>query len=275
VYFAGAVHKRPTTLARDRTVNDKHFVPVIGARQLSSITPLDVRRLVEAMAQRLAPATVRTNYGVLRAILSAAVDAELIAVSPCRGVKLPAVRRDELRFLSAEELVALGDEMPPEYRPTVYLAGVLGLRWSEVAGLRVGRIDFLRHTLAVVETCAEVAGKVTFADVKSPSSRRTLGVPPLLAAMLAEHLAGRARPGPDELVFVAPEGGPLRRSTFRTRVFNPAVRRAGFDGLTFHAPFGGRAHGRSWCPSGGHQSAARALVDSHHVRRVRARPARC
>jgi Phage integrase family len=65
--------------------------------------------------------------------------------------------------------------------------------------------------------------------------RRTLDVPPFLAAMLAEHLARRGRPDPDELVFVAPEGGPLRRSTFRTRVFNPAVLRAGLDGLTFHA----------------------------------------
>jgi integrase len=178
---------------------------------------------------------VRTNYGVLRAILSAAVDAEVIAVSPCRGVRLPAGRRRELRFLSAEELVALGEEMPLEYRPAVYLAGVLGLRWSEVAGLRVGRVDFLRHTLAVVETCAEVGGKATFADVKSASSRRTLDVPPFLGAMLAEHLARRGWPGPEELVLVAPKGGPLRRSTFRTRVFNPAARRAGLDRLTFHA----------------------------------------
>ena len=72
------------------------------------------------------------------------------------------------------------------------------MRWSEVAGLRIGRIDFLRHTLAVVETCAEVSGEVTFADVKSKSSRRTLDVPPFLLAMLAEHLARRDRPEPDE-----------------------------------------------------------------------------
>jgi integrase len=235
VYFSGAVHKRPTTLARDRVVNDKHFLPILGARTLTSLTPLDVRRLVEAMGQNLAPATVRTNYGVLRAILSAAVAAEVIVVTPCRGVRLPAERRSELRFLSAEELTRLGDATPIEYRPAIYLAGVLGLRWSEVAGLRVGRIDFARHALAVVETCAEVAGKVTFADVKTVSSRRTLDVPPFLGAMLAEHLLRRGRPGPDELVFVAPEGGPLRRSTFRTRLFNPGVRRARLDGLTFHA----------------------------------------
>ena len=35
-------------------------------------------------------------------------------------------------------------------------------------------------------------------------------------------------------MFVAPEGGPLRRSTFRTRVFDPAVNSADLEGLTFH-----------------------------------------
>jgi len=178
------------------------------------------------MAEQLAPATVRTNYGVLRAILRAAVEADLIAVSPCRGVRLPPDRRRKLRFVSSEELIALGKAMPVEYRPMVYLAGVLGLRWSEVVGLRVGRIDFLRRTLEVAETCAEVEGKLMFADVKTQASRRTLTIPPFLVAMLAEHLVVRGQPGPDELVFTAPEGGPLRRSLFRVRVFNPAVRRA-------------------------------------------------
>jgi integrase len=116
----------------------------------------------------------------------------------------------------------------------VYLAGVLGLRWSEIAGLRVGRIDLLRPTLEVAETCAEVGGRVAFAPPKTRASRRTLSVPAFVVAMLAEHFAHRGRSAADALVFVAPEGGPLRRSTFRTRVFDPAVRRAGLDGLTFH-----------------------------------------
>lgn len=233
-YFAGAFHKRPTTMARDKIVNDKHFIPVIGKRQLSSITPMDIRALVENMAKQLAPTTVRTDYGVLRAILSAAVDADLIAASPCRGVRLPAHARKEIRFLSADELERLADAMPAQYRAMTYLAGVLGLRWSEVAGLRVGRIDFSRKTLEIAETCAEVSGKVVFAPVKTRSSRRTLNMPPFVANMLVEHLASRGNPKPDELVFVAPEGGPLRRSTFRTRVFDPAVNRADLEGLTFH-----------------------------------------
>lgn len=217
-YFAGALHKRATTLARDKVVNEKHFIPTIGKRALSSLTPLDIRQLVEAMAEHLAPTTVRTDYGVLRAILSAAVEADLLAVTPCRGVRLPAYARRDIRFLSADELERLAGAIPEEYRPMAYLAGVFGLRWSEVAGLRVGRVDFLRRTLEITETCAEVDGKIVFADVKTRSSRRTLNVPAFVIDMLSEHLARRGKPAPEALVFVAPEGGPLRRSTFRTRI---------------------------------------------------------
>ncbi|HEY5013463.1 MAG TPA: site-specific integrase [Acidimicrobiia bacterium] len=233
-YFTAAVHKRATTLARDKTVNEKHFVAAFGSRTLSSLRPLDVRRVVETMSQTLAPATIRTNYGVLRAIMNAAVQSELIAVSPCRAVKLPAAKRREIRFLNAEDLRALADTTPAEYRPMIYLAGVLGLRWSEVAGLRVGRVNFLRKTVEIAETCSEVNGRIAFADTKTRASRRTLSVPSFVLTMLSEHVVTRGRPGADELLFVAPEGGPLRRSTFRTRVFDPAVKRAGLDGMTFH-----------------------------------------
>ena len=131
-----------STKARDETVIEKHALPVLGSLPLRSITPLDVQGVVSRMSTTLKPRTVRTDYGVLRAVLSAAVDADLLTVSPCRGINLPAHVRKDIRFLSADELERLAGEMPEAYRPTVYLAGVLGLRWSEVAGLRVGRIDF-------------------------------------------------------------------------------------------------------------------------------------
>jgi integrase len=234
-YFAGAVHKRPTTLARDKLVFRKHLLPAFGDRPLFAITPLDVRRFVEDIAARMAPATVRTVYGVLRAILNGAVIADLIAASPCRGVKLPAEVPKPRRRLSPNEIVRIADAMDVEYRPMIYLAGVLGLRWSEVAGLRLGRIDFLRRTISITETVAEADGVVMPADVKSRSSRRTLDVPPFIIAMLADHLARMVRTDPEEFVFQAPAGGPLRATNFRTRVWRPALRTVGLEGITFHS----------------------------------------
>lgn len=233
-YLAAAIHKRATTLARDRAVLRKHFVPFFGERRMASITPLDVRQRVQQMSAALAPKTVRTNYGVLRAVMTAAVDSELIAVSPCRAVRLPADRRRPPRFLSIEELHRLAAFMPAEYRALVYVAGVLGLRWSEVAGLRVRHVDFLRRTLQVSETISEVEGIMRREDVKTPASMATLSVPPTVIEMLSQHLASQGPSDPDDLLFQAPGGGPLRATNFRERVWRPSVAAAGLEGLTFH-----------------------------------------
>ena len=187
-----ARHRRDTTAARDRVVVERHLLPTLGNRALSSITPSDIQQVVWNMeGAKLGPATVRTNYGVLRAVLAAAVNAEKIPRTPCRNIHLPAQHRPDIKFLSTNQLADLADAMPVEYRPMVYLAGVLGLRWSEVAGLRVGRIDFLRRTLTVAETLAEVGGHLIFAEVKTDASRRTLPVPPTVLTLLSEHLARR------------------------------------------------------------------------------------
>lgn len=105
---------------------------------------------------------------MLRAALNAAVDADVIGRSPCRGIKLPSERHEQPRFLTMGELHRLAAEIPVEYRPMVYVAGVLRLRFEEVAGLRAGRVDFLRRTVSIVETVVEVEGELHFGDTDHP-----------------------------------------------------------------------------------------------------------
>jgi integrase len=233
-YCVEVSSRRATTAARDQAVMKKWWLPSLGDRRLATITPAHVRSVVTVMIDKLQPSTVRTNVGVFRAVMSRAVEAELIARSSVRGVRLPAEHRPEPRFLSHEELHRLAAAIRDEYRPVIFMAAVLGLRWSEVAGLRVGRIDFLRRTVTVVETIAEVEGRLMSAPPKSKASARTLSAPAELLEMLAEHLARSGRTKPDQLVFTGPEGGPLRATNFRLRVWAPAVKAAGLDKLTFH-----------------------------------------
>jgi integrase len=192
----------------------KWWLPALG-RQLGAITPGDVRRVVEAMtAQPLAPKTVRTNLGVFSGVMSRAVEAEVIGRNPVRGIRLPDVAR----------------------RPPRFLAGVVGLRWSEVVGLRVGAIDFLRRSINIIETTAEVEGvPVEHAPVKSKASQRSISVPVELIDLLAEHLRRYRHTEPGDLVFQAPQGGPVRAGNFRNRVWRPATQKVGLDGFTFHA----------------------------------------
>lgn len=232
-YLAGAVHKQVTTLTMDRHRLKKHLLPAFGSMQLGEITPLDVRQFVQGLAGSYAPSTVRTVYGCLRTILAGAVAADLIAVTPCRGVKLPAKRPTDKRVLTVAELERLAEALPVEYRPIVYVAAVGSLRWEEIAGLRVGRINFMSRTptLEVAEVFTDIGG---FAVPKSAAGRRTILLPPFLVTMLAEHLARRGSPGADELIFVSPRGGPLRSANFHERTWAPAVAAAKLDGFTFH-----------------------------------------
>jgi Phage integrase, N-terminal SAM-like domain len=64
-YLELADHKAATTRSRDETVLRAHLVPRLGDLRLAEITPLDVQAVVNEMANHLAPATVRTNYGLL------------------------------------------------------------------------------------------------------------------------------------------------------------------------------------------------------------------
>lgn len=86
----------------------------------------------------------------------------------------------------------------------------------------------------MVEQVSEVAGRFHVGAPKTETSIRTVTLPQLITAALAEHLDRWADPSPAGLVFPAPRGGYLRHSNFRRRYWLPAVRVADLDGLRFH-----------------------------------------
>jgi len=233
-WLASNPAKRATTYARDATVVRTHLDPVLGDLPVNHIGPQQVQEVIDRMVGRgLAPKTIRTDYGVLRAVFSWAVGADLIERSPCRGIRLPEMVRQRRPVVSAEEVEQLVAAVPAEYRAAVLL-GAIGLRQGEVFGLRVGAIDFLRRTLTVRATLNEVEGNFVKGAGKTLSSRRTISVPVRILDELSTHLARMGRTDPEDLVFQAPAGGPVRATNFRNRVYDPALRRAGLDGLSFH-----------------------------------------
>jgi integrase len=228
--------KRPSARVRDEAVLRVHVAPALGERPVGSVTRPEVRNLVDRWAVRYKPRTVARMFGVLRAVFVFAVDDELIARSPCRGVKLPAVKELRRPHVSADAVTALASALG-DYAPMAYLGAVLGLRWGECAGLRVGRLDFMRGTLTVAEQLTRgERGRAVLGAPKSEAGRRTLTVPAPLMEMLSEHLARRGLTGADTdaFVFVMPGGGPLDYSHWRRRVWLPATRAAALDGVTFH-----------------------------------------
>jgi integrase len=84
----------------------------------------------------------------------------------------------------------------------------------------------------VVEIVTEVSGYLHVGPPKTRAGYRRVGLPRVVVEALAEQLAcpGSA----DDLVFVCPQGGTLRLASFRHRIWRPATRVAGLDGLRIH-----------------------------------------
>jgi integrase len=233
-WLGNKLHVRPSSFARDEGYLKNHVLPAFGEVPIGRITRVAVQAWVKDLREsRLAPATVRTCYRILRSILEEAVEARLIVESPCRRISLPRIPHREQRYLSAEEVERLARAIDARYRALIYAAVYLGCRWGELVGLKRTNLDLLRARVKIVGALEEVRGERRYVEeTKTETSRRMLSVPPFLVEILAEHLRQTSK---SEFVFVGREGGVLGRSNFRRRQWKPALEAAGLDpGLRFH-----------------------------------------
>lgn len=227
--------KRPSSVARDRQALDV-WLPTFGALPLSSVSAHDVQVAADARAREVAPSTLRRDFGVLKALFGAAVDLDMLARSPARRTKLPEALPPERVVFGPGELARLIAEVPECYRALVLVAAVLGLRWSEAVGLRVGDVDFTQATITVAQTVEELAGHLRIVPYgKTRTSLRSMSVPPFVLEAISVHVrCNRPGAGLGDLLFVGPKDGILRRR-FVERVLHPAALRAGLPAsLTFH-----------------------------------------
>lgn len=232
-FQASRINLRPSTLARDDAYFRNLILPAFGHLRLAKIHPLQLQQWVSALdADGYAPATVRKAYQLVSAAFDAAVNSDLIPRTPCRGIKLPRMRRDEMRFLTADEIDHLADSIDSRYRALVLTAAYTGLRIGELAALKVNRLNMLRRQIKVVETLSEVRGELHLGPPKSQASRRTVTMPAFLVEELAAHLATYR--DQDDWVFTSPEGGPIRRTNFRRRYWQRAVKASVGEPLRFH-----------------------------------------
>ena len=83
-------------------------------------------------------------------------------------------------------------------------------------------------------TINEVEGRFVEGGGKTMAAARTISVLQRVLDELAAHLSRSGWTDPNDLVLQSPDGGPVRATNFRLRVYDPARRRAGLEGITFH-----------------------------------------
>jgi integrase len=154
-------------------------------------------------------------------------------LQPCEGIRLPKRRQQDTadQVISRDEVRnKLLPAAPAQYQAIIATAAGAGLRWGEAAGLRLDALDLYRARLSVVRTVIEVSGHTSFKPYpKSSAGRRTVPLPGWLVPIIREHLDQYPVP-PEAPIFANAVGKPLRRTLFRSRVWRPALVRAGMLG---------------------------------------------
>jgi integrase len=238
---------KPSTASGYRSLLDKTLLPRWRDVKLADITHADIQQWVtwmttskEARQPRTAdreknarrkPLSARRAvqaHGVLKQVLAFAIRTKRLAANPCDDIELPRVVHKGEKALTHQQVAALvaaaGDA-----GPMVLTLSYTGLRFGELAALRVEDVDLPRRRILVSKAVAQISGTGLVEDTTKTSATRS--VPILtdeLARTLATTIEGRCR---TEYLFPAPEGSPMRNSFFRWR-FDKACAGAGLTDIS-------------------------------------------
>jgi integrase len=234
-----------STIRDRRSAVNRWLIPPFGDRRLDHVTAEAVTRwrreqmrtMVERPDGTKRPAMGRRNAEKLTALLFSIFEhgrAEYaLAANPIGRVERLRVKYDPGRFdtYSPEEVHALRRAAVSDQDAAIFaVAAFAGLRRGEVLALRWRDVDFAAETLRVEQAVSAVGQ-----EMKSTKSGRMRSVPmvPDVATALDRLSRRDTFTGPDDLVFVGEDGGPLDGSALRRR-FVAAAKRTGLRTIRFH-----------------------------------------
>ncbi|MCC8927338.1 site-specific integrase [Rhodococcus sp. I2R] len=268
VWRAGLASRTASTRRSYESVLDTHVLPRWEGVRLVDVEHGDLATWIASLTthRELSPSSVRHVHVVTRMILDLAVRDGRMPRNLCDGIQLPRARRASQRFLSRDELARLvgaadylviqrdkaqragkrvagppigqdddGRNLIPDAEPSVdglmiRTLALTGVRFGELAGLRIECVDLDKRRFRIERSVSEVGGKLAWSDTKNHTAR-SVAFPRSLVEPLREQIDGRKG---GELVFPSRSGEPVRNPSWSKRVFKPAVELAQLAPLTPH-----------------------------------------
>jgi integrase len=238
-WLAMGTSKRTKTRVRDEGIVQSHLLPTLGERPIGTIRTTDIQDLVNQWTDAgLSPATVTRHRAVLSAVFTLAVNDDLLARTPVRGIRMPRSQPSSGRILTGEESARLLAAVRTDHRDALFLLMTTGMRWSELSGLDIRHVDLMSRTptLNIHQGAHETTHGIEITDTKSNASHRTLYLGPEQVEAISRHLRDTSRTAADadQPLFVSPNGKRLTYRNFHARVWTPAIEEAGLSGIRIH-----------------------------------------
>lgn len=180
--------------------------------------------------RQLSARTVERIVVPVSLCLKAAQRHELIRSNPFETAVVPrpdGIEEEAIKTLTPDQLRAFLDAVDPAWRLFFETLASTGARWSEAIAWQRKHLDVERGCLLVRRSLYEGKPQAP----KTRHSRRDIPLPPRLLARLVEA-AGDL--DPDDLIFSAANGAPLRAENVRRRQLKPTGSKVGAPWIGFH-----------------------------------------
>jgi integrase len=207
----------PTTREKYTYYLGAYILPALGQMRMADIFPEHIREWI-AKLQREGQSAWTIQYcksSILSSIFTTALNDQVTYIHPCRGVKIPTVPATVRTIVTPEQFDVVYGALPDaEAQLLVETAIESGLRWGELAELRVRDLDIATRMLTVSRKVTEVNRKFhpegkRFLVKHYPKDKeyRRLKLSPQIVAKLKAHIKARGL-GPDGLLFARRPAAP-------------------------------------------------------------------
>jgi integrase len=233
-YLAEELPERDSTASRYRSWLKNYIQPKWKERPLDQIRPLAVEDWLKKLS--LAPKSKSHLKNLMRVLFNAAMRWELIpyALNPMSLVRVKngSRRKREPSILSVEQFREILEHIPEPFRTMCVVAMCMGLRISEILGLKWNVIDWEGMQMEVRQSY--VYGKP--GDVKTLASQKSMPLHPSLADMLRQHQAKQTSPlNTEGWVFANPDTGkPYWPNKIQENWLVPAAAKLGLGRIGWH-----------------------------------------
>ncbi len=235
---------RPTTYFSYESKVRLHIIPRLGHFRLGGLKAQNVQRWINELQNTgLSPRTIQFCHAILRRALNQALRWGLITRNVATLVDVPTPTSPEIVPLTVDQARHFMDSISDHRLYALYaLALTLGLRQSELIGLRWQDVDLDRAQIRIASTLHRARGQWFVAQPKSRTSQRVLPLPRVAIQALHRHRIRaleeqiRREHGREnaELVFTDERTGEPIKPTWLGRELHRLLKAAGLPKIRFH-----------------------------------------
>jgi len=160
----------------------KYLAPILGAKDLTVITPEDVQLCLVLAADRGGPRQSQAVYSLIHAVLRRAYRSRLILWNPVDAIDKPEHDQVQGKMLTSADLAAALPFIRQEL--SVSLALYAGLRRCEISGLQWGDVDLGAGLLRIRRQRQRSRGEILVRVTKSGAGLRDVPIAPELRPLL-------------------------------------------------------------------------------------------